>query len=141
MPYFETRILGLKHEEPYLTKCKRSYCYFDECKEIEYSCIGIRIVEHEIVIGFSFPDVADNDKAYILRCADEAIYISSGIIVKAVEFCVELDLSSIPRINRSIALADENAKEEFLKCLIQSDLDEETINACRVEVFIREYYG
>ncbi len=137
MPYFETKILGFKHDEPYLTKCKGRSCYFDECRELEYSCIGIRSIEHEIVIGFSYPNVADNDEYNILLCADDATYVASGIVIAVVKSCVEFDMSCIFPINRSIILADRRGREVFLEGLRQSGLLKETINACKVKVFIR----
>ncbi|WP_313584957.1 hypothetical protein [Lacrimispora sp.] len=140
MPYFETKIFEFEHGEPYSTMCRKRSCYFDECREYEYSCVSIRIIKHEVVIAFSYPNVTAEDEVAILRCAGDAIYVVSGIIVTAVESCIEFDRSCLITINTSILSSNEKGKEVFLQGLRRSGLPEEIINACEVRVITRDYH-
>lgn len=140
MPYFETKIYEIKTVEPYITKCKRRSCYFEECNEVEYSCISTRTVEYNIVIGFSYPNVAENDMDNIVRCVNDTIYAVSGI-VSSTTSCSELNQSCIIATNNTIFLADTKGRDVFYDCLRQSVLSDETINASKVKVFIRKDYN
>ena len=141
MAYFETKIHVYETVETYITKCKRKSCYFEECVEFEYPCISTRYVEYSIVIGFSYPDVAENDMAILRRCVDETVYSVSAIINPAVASCNVLNQSCINAINNSMFLANTKGRDEFYGCLRRSGLPDEVINASRVEVFIRKDYN
>lgn len=141
MAYFETKIHVYVTVETYIAKCKRKSCYFEECVEIEYPCISTRYVEYSIVVGFSYPDVAENDMAIFMRCIDDTIYAVSGIINSAVTSCKVMDQSCINAINNSMFLANTKGRDEFYGCLRRSGLSNEVINASRVEVFIRKDFN
>ncbi|PJJ28581.1 hypothetical protein [Lacrimispora celerecrescens] len=141
MAYFETKIHVYETVETYITKCKRKSCYFEECVEFEYPCISTRYVEYSIVIGFSYPDVAENDMAIFRRCVDDTIYAVSGIINSAITSCNVMNQSCINAINNSMFLANTKGRDEFYGCLRRSRLSDEVINASRVEVFIRKDYN
>lgn len=140
MSSFEIKIWSFSYIERSSSMCTRRTCYLDDCRETEEPCTISRTKVYEVVISFSYPDGNDKDRDVIFSCANYAIYVASGIVIETDDACVEFDTSCMEFIERSVIVANEEAREAFLGCLRQQGLSEDVISKCEVRVLTSQYY-
>lgn len=138
MPSFEIKVWGLNYNEPDLSSCKRRICYLDGCRDVEVPCWFQADELFEVIVGFTFPDVSRENERTILICADNVLYVVSGIVGRTVSSCTAFDELCRNEIRNSTDSINDEVEEIFHECLRQSGLSEEIIRECEVDIFIRE---
>lgn len=137
---FETTIWKHTEYEPSTLRCRRKICYQGECWDIEEPCEMRSTKVQEVIISFSYPKVDEGIQADILECTDMATYIASGIVIAAVDSCVEFDESCELIIQDAVISADIKSREVFFNCLWHFGVSEEIINECEIRVYFMEHY-